>query len=118
GIDHLALDHVLHVNHRRRPVDDDGFFQRADLQLDVYVCGELRGQLDVLAFDGRKAGQREGDAVSARSQIENLVLTLGVGRGRSGTLDERRTGGLDRDAGQDRTADILHHTGDAGCLRE
>ena len=47
-----------------------------------------------------KPARREGDRVGARPQIDDVVAALAVGDDDADLLDERRTGGFHRDAGQ------------------
>ena len=62
---------------------------------------------DALALDGREAGQRERDGVSARRQFGNPVLAGPIGDGASHLLNQRRTAGFDRHAGQHGAGRVL-----------
>ena len=103
----LPLDDVLHVDDRAGAGDRDGLFERADPQVGVHRRGEGRRQLDAFALDGREPGQREGDRIGARPQVDDLVLALRVGGDRSHAFDQRRAARFDSDARHHRAGACL-----------
>jgi hypothetical protein len=71
-------------------------------------------QVDAVALDGRKPGQRECHGVIAGTEIDNPVLTR-LDRG-SHSLDQSRTAGLDRHARQNASSGVPDGSGDATRL--
>ena len=105
-IDGVALDDLrprraLHVHDGRLAGDRDGLFEGADRQRAVDGHRRLRRNLDAFLDEGREAGQRHGDAVGARPQIDDGVAAGAVGDRDARTLDQRRAGGFHGDARQD-----------------
>ena len=64
------------VDQRRFARHGNRFFDRAELQLGVHGGREFRPQLDARASERVEAGQREGDRVRARSQIDDPIYAL------------------------------------------
>ena len=72
-------------------------------------------------IDRREAGQREGDRVGARPQIDDAILAGFVGDGRARLLDQGRAAGLDGDARQHAAGRVFDDAGDgalAALLRQ
>jgi hypothetical protein len=61
---------------------------------------EAAGQLNPFAPGGRKSGEREGDGVGARTQIDDPVLSAAIGDHHAHLLDEGRARRFYGDAGQ------------------
>ena len=102
---------ALHVDDRRLAGDDDRFLDRADLHVGVDRHVGAADQLEAVALDGVEAGQREGHRVDARPEILDAVLTGAVGGDGTDLFDERRTRGLDGDAGQYGPGRVFHEAG-------
>ena len=112
AVERLDVRGALHVNGGRRARHRDGFRDSPDPHFGIHRCGELTGQIDVFALDGLKAGQREGDEVHARTQVDDSVLALAVGHRRSGSLDQHIAADLDGHTGQHGARRIFHDAGD------
>src|SRR6185295_18025877 len=115
--DRLQLLRVDDVDHGRFTGDDDGFGDGADFQVGVDGGREGTAQLDPLTLDCAETRQAERDRVRAGPQILDVVLAAPIGDGGAYFLDERRAGGLDRDARQDRPGAVLDESVD-GSLCE
>ena len=76
--------------------------REAEQRVGVHGGHERAAQFDPVSLDGVEASQRETDTVSARPQVNDLVLTRAVGDDRAGLLDECRTRSFDRHARQNR----------------
>src|SRR5262245_57105663 len=79
---------VLHIHGRRLASDRYRFFERADTEINADVRRKRGSQLDALAADGIEALQRERHRIRAGYEIDDLVLTRGVGDARAHLLDE------------------------------
>ena len=99
--DDLGPRRALHVDDRRFAGDGDRLFERADRELAVDRDVGRRLDLDPLLHEGREAGQRHGDGVDARPQIDDVVPAGAVGDRDARPLDQRRAGGFHGDARQD-----------------
>ena len=108
----MLRDRLLYVDDGRCARDRDGFLDGADAQLAVDRRGEVRRQLDPVALHRRKSRKREGDAVRAGTQVENLVLALRVGGRRTRLLDQHGARRFDGDAGQHGARRVFHHSRD------
>ena len=71
------------------------------------VVSSMPSRLTVL-----KPGQREGDGVDARPEVDDLVRALAVGDDACGSFQSERGCGFDRDPGQNRARGILHDARD------
>ena len=98
---HLLAD-VLRIDERRRAADRDALLERPDRQVAVDLRGDARRQGNAVTHERLEAGQREGDRVGARRQLDEVVPALAVRNRRPDFLDERRTRHLDSDTGQNR----------------
>ena len=106
--------HALHVNHRRLAGHRNRFLHGADAKVCADRRGHQTGQLDALALDSRKAGQRERHRIRARPQIDDLVAAVPVGDRGTNLLDEHVARRFDGDAGQHRTGGVTHEPGNGG----
>ena len=97
-VQNLGLRGALHVHDRRRSADRHRLFERADLQLGVHGHGEVGWQLQTFALDTGEPGEREGQGVHARTQVNQAVPAVFVGRSDAGFFDQHGARGLDRDA--------------------
>ena len=77
------------IDERRRAADRNGFFERSDLQIDVHQRGEARGQDDAFALDRVEPGERKGDRVSARHQVDDVESSLVVAHRAARLFDQR-----------------------------
>ena len=114
--DRFAAEHrltrgVLHVHDRRLAGDGDRFGERADLQLRVHRDRAGPGQFEAFAFHRTESGQREGDRITPRPEVHDLVLARVVGDDRPHLLNQGRARGLNGDARQHPTGCILHNAG-------
>ena len=105
GVEDLARQHLrfqiaLDVDDGRFTGHRYGLLERAHAELDVDGRGEVGREVDPLTLHRREAGQREGDRVGARAQVDDPVRARRVGDHRACFLDQRRARGLDRDTGQ------------------
>ena len=97
------------------PVTVTVSWRRADPQIGVHRRREGRRQLDALALDRVEPGQREGHAVGAGHQADDLVLPPTVSDGGSHFLDQCGAGGFDAHAGQNGAGGVLDDSGDAAA---
>ena len=86
--DHALRHHILNVHRRRLAGHGDRLFERTDAQIGIDVGGERRRQLDAFTPDRVEARQRERHDVAAGNEIDDLVLTRGVGHDGAHLLDE------------------------------
>ena len=92
-------------------------FSCADAHVGVDRGRERAGQLDAVALEGVEAGNREGDRVGPRPQVDDLVLSAAVGDDAADLLDQRGARGFDSHARQHRSGRVAGDTFD-GRLRE
>jgi hypothetical protein len=76
-----------HVHDPRLAQDRDGFVDVADLEQNVHRRGEIALQDDAGAADRLEAGDREGDVIGARAEIDDALLAGAVGDGAAHALD-------------------------------
>ncbi len=118
GVERLALElrliaRAADVHERRLAGDGERFLDRADGHVGVHGGDELAAQLDAFAPDGGEAGQREGDGVRSRTQVDDAVQPLAVRHRRARTRDQRGAAGLDGHTGQHRARGVLDDARDA-----
>ena len=94
-----------------------GLLQRTDPQLGVDRHVGVRRDLDPVALDGAESGEREGDGVGPRPEIDDRVTALTVGHRGADLLDECRTGRFNGDPGHDASRRVGDKPGDGalGC---
>ena len=86
------------VDHRALARDRDRFLQPSDHHLHVDCRREPGRQFDRFALDGAKSRQRKRHGVRARPQLDDLVLSLTIGRNGPDFFNQRRTRRFHRDA--------------------
>jgi len=97
-VDDLLQGRVLHVHDGRFARDRQRFLERPNTKFLVDRRGELPVSPIPFTLERVEAGEREGHRVSAGRQVDDLILPGSVGNHRADLLDQRGTGGLDRDA--------------------
>ena len=113
----LLSRRVLDVDHRRLARHRHRLLERADPEVGVDRHGGVGGNDDAVALERAEPGQREGDLVGARPQIDDGVPAVAVGHHAARLLDENGTGRFHGDAGQDRSRRVLHEPGDCALRR-
>ena len=98
--DDLLLDDVLRVDDRRLAGHGDCLFEGADREVDVDRGGEAGRELNAFPLERPEPGERERHDVGAGTQIDDLVLTFGVGGDRPDAFDQCGARCLDRHARQ------------------
>ncbi len=111
-VEHGGVDRALDVDDRRLGRHGDGLFEGADAHVGVDRGREAGRQVDVLAPEGLEAGQREGDDVGARTQVDDLVLARAVAHDGPDFFDENAARRLDRHTGQHAARRIPDDAGD------
>jgi len=101
--EHLLLLNPLHVDDRRFAGDRDGLLQPTDGQVAVDRRREARHQLNAIATERAEPGQRKGDRILTRPEIDNPEPPVAVGRCQPHFFDQRRARRFDRDAGEHTT---------------
>ena len=109
---HLLLGQRMRVDDRRLAGDRDRLFQRPDAQLGVHRHGRRAAEHHAITLERVESGQREGDGVRARPQIDDLVPTVAVGDHGPDLLDQHRAGGFDGHAGEHGPRGVLDGPGD------
>jgi hypothetical protein len=100
AVDHLLSPRALHVDDRALAGDRDRLLQCTDAQFHADRRRERARQLDSFAPDRRKSGELKRHGIDPGRQIDDAVLAVPIGDGASDLLDQYRTRGFDRDAGQ------------------
>src|SRR4029077_1122425 len=96
----------------------DRFRERTDLEIGVDRRRERAAQLDAFTLVSAETGEGRREGVDARTEILDPVLARAIGDGRTGLLDERRTGGFNRHTRQHAARRVFDDAGDAGlCER-
>jgi hypothetical protein len=117
AVDDLLQHRALDVHERRLAGDGDGLLERSDFHVAVDGRDRAGLQRDAVALEGAEALERKRDGIHARTQIDDLELALAVAHDGSGSLDQRRAGGLDGHAREHGSAVVLDDAGD-GALGE
>ncbi len=110
------LANRLRVHDRRRTRDRDGLRDGAHRHGDVDRSREPRPEHNALAPDRREPGEREGDRVVARPQVDDVVAALRIRDRGPHLLNQGRTGRFDRDAWHGQVVVVADDAGDAGRL--
>ena len=110
----LHLEVLLHarragVDHRRRTADRHGLLQRREAELDVHLRGEAQADRYGVALERVEAGKLKAHRVGAGRHRRETVVARFRGHRRLRT-EERRTGGRDRHARQNRALRIRDAT--------
>jgi hypothetical protein len=107
GRDHGLFAGIAGVDERRLARHRDRFGERTDLQLCVHGSSKSGRQLDAVTPEGVEPRKREGDDISPRTQIDDVVAALAVCDDCADLLDQSRTGGFDRDAREHRSRSVF-----------
>ena len=116
-VDDVLHARALHVDGRRFAGDGHSLFERADSQLGADGCDEVATQLDALAFHGVETGQRKCHCISARTKIDDAILTGVVADDRARALDQDGTCRFNRDTWQYCARRIPDYTCDGGLRK-
>jgi len=108
---HVLRADVLDVDDRAGAGDGDGFLDRSHAHLGIDGRGEPGRQGNAFPFHRVESRKTERDRVRARPQLDDLVLSLVVGRHASNLFDQRGTGGFYCHAWDHGARRVLHHTG-------
>src|SRR4029077_10439963 len=92
----------------------DRFRERTDLEIGVDRRCERAAQLDAFTLVSAETGEGRSDGVDARTEILDPGLARAVGDGRTGLLDERRTGGFNRHTRQHAARRVFDDRADGG----
>jgi hypothetical protein len=107
-----ALLRVLDVDDRTGAGDGDRFLERPDPHVGIHGRREVGGELESVLAKRIEPGQRERDAVNARSQIDDGVSSLLIAHGRADLFDQHRAGHFHSDTRHDGAAAIANRTAD------